>query len=965
MLQGKAAGVSIQSVSGTFGAGPRITIRGASSINGDGNPLWVVDGVVQEDLVNLSIDELVSGNVNTLISSSVAGLNPNDIQSFEILRDASATSIYGSRSLNGVIVITTKKGRKNQPLSVNYSGEFTTRDIPTYAGADILNSKDNISVLLELESKGRLDITTVDQSQYSGVYGILANKINTYDPGKQSFLVSNFPHTRNEFLRQYERANTDWFDVLFKQSLIQSHTISFSGGGGSNQFYSSIGYYNDKGWTISDNVDRVTANLRNTFSIKDKAQLTFTLLGSYRRQLAPGSFNRQNDDVFGSVSRDFDINPYSYALSTSRTLRPRDENGNLEYYTFNYAPLNILDESENNFINLKVQDVKFQTDFSLPLFKDKLKYTFTGAIRYANSTSQHNITEDSNVAGAYRAAGNTIIRDRNPFLFDDPENPTRPPVVVLPDGGLFIETNNFLRNFYIRNALNFSETFNTRHEFDLYVGQESRFIDRDESGFTGFGLKYNDGLISQTDPNIIAKLIQESGSYFNLENTRERSVSFFSRVTYGLDGKYFVSFTGNINASNTQGFQNGKVRWTPTWTVSGKWNAKAESFLESVNVITTANIRASHGLTAAAGTASNTFPVFFNRITDRRSIDDRESQIVITTLQNDDLTWEKQFETNLGLDVGLLKNQINLTLDIYRRDGFDLFDFVQTSGIGGENIKLINNADMVTKGIELSLRTSNIKTNDFEWTSTFNFSAYNQEITKIEDRPNVLDATNDTGTNLVGFPRNALFSLQFTGLDNRGLPTYDLPEDEDDKTFDVNFQENGIDIEATEDSPGGLLSFLKYEGPTEPNKTIGFQNTFTYKNLTLGIFITASGGNKIRLPAIFGNNAFTDLTAYSKDVINRWILPGDEEITSFPVIPDTRLVQEEGSTNIRRAYNAYNFSTERVADGSFVRLRTVNLSYNLGQKIVRKIWLSKVHGKFSGTKPMAYLRRQQIEWGRS
>jgi len=169
MLQGRAAGVSVQNVSGTFGAGPRITIRGGASILGDGTPLWVIDGVVQEDIVSLSVDDLVSGNASTLIGSSVASLNPNDIESFEILKDASAHAIYGSRSLNGVIVIKTKRGRRDTPLSVTYSGEFTTRDIPTYGDADILDSKENFSILQEFKNKGRLDITTISQSCYSAL----------------------------------------------------------------------------------------------------------------------------------------------------------------------------------------------------------------------------------------------------------------------------------------------------------------------------------------------------------------------------------------------------------------------------------------------------------------------------------------------------------------------------------------------------------------------------------------------------------------------------------------------------------------------------------------------------------------------------------------------------------------------------------------------------------------------------
>ena len=161
MLEGRVAGVNVQNVSGTFGAGPKITICGASSVTGDTKPLWVIDGVVQEDLVNLSFDDLVSGDSGTLIGSSVADLNFNDISSFEILKDASATAIYGERALNGVIVITTKKGVRNAPLKFNYQGEFTTRNIPNYRQSNILNSKETLAVLLQ-QDKYKNDLATID-----------------------------------------------------------------------------------------------------------------------------------------------------------------------------------------------------------------------------------------------------------------------------------------------------------------------------------------------------------------------------------------------------------------------------------------------------------------------------------------------------------------------------------------------------------------------------------------------------------------------------------------------------------------------------------------------------------------------------------------------------------------------------------------------------------------------------------
>ena len=948
MLEGRIAGVNVANISGTFGAAPRITIRGASSISGDTKPLWVIDGVVQEDLVNLTFDDLTSGNSSTLIGSAVAGLNSNDIASFQILKDASATAIYGARALNGIIVITTKKGRRNIPLSFNYQAEFTNRAIPTYAQTDILNSKESLAILREMETKGLLDYTTVDQNQNSGIYGILANRIDEYNSGTGEFTIKNTPLERNRFFQQYERNNTNWFDVLFKNTITHNHTVSFSGGGKKNLFYASLGYFGDAGWTIADRVERITTNLKNTFYIGDKTSLTFNVLGSIRNQRAPGTFSSQDDVVNGEISRDFDINPYSYVLNTSRLLRPRNESGELEYYTINWAPFNILDEIPNNNINLEVQDIRFQVDFNHSFLEDKLKYAFTGSIRAVNSISEHEISENSSVAQAYRSNETTVIRDDNSFLWTDPDNPDRDPVVVLPVGGIYIKQDNTLKNIYIRNTLNFKETINLKHEMEFFLGQEIRYIDREEISFTGYGLQYTRGRVPFTDPRVIRKRIDEGVDYFGVEETKERTASFFSRATYGYNGKYFVSFTGNINASNRVGSTREGINWLPTWTISGKWNIKEENFLQNIGFLSSAQIRGSYGLTANTGNATNTLPIFRSSVTDRRLVSDREPEIFIDDLQNTDLTWEKQFETNLGVDLGFFKNRISLNLDVYERKGFDLIDFVQSSGIGGQIFKEINNADLVTRGIEFSLTTRNINTPEFKWTSTINFSHYDQEIAKVENLPGLLDAVDATGTNFVGFPRNSIFSIQFAGLERRGLPTF-IDEDGRRTITGIDFRDTGIDIEPTEGKPGGLLSYLKYEGPVDANTTMSLQNTFSYKNFTLGIFISASTGNKIRLPAQYGAR-YADFYVFREDFKNRWILPGDEEKTNIPVIADARLLEEVDDLN--RAYNLYNFSTERIADGSFVRLKTISLGYTFPKNILSKIHLKSLSSRLIVQNPL-------------
>src|SRR5204863_1147144 len=212
MLEGRAAGVSVQNVSSTFGSAPKIRVRGATSINGDNKPLWVVDGVVLEDIINISNDQLSSGDPTTLLGSSVAGINANDIETFDILKDAAATALYGARAMNGVVVITTKKGRAGKPV-VSFTANFTSQLKPTYADFNIMNSAQQMSVLGELERKGYLNYNVLDQPNY-GVYGQMYTALSATPYG--NFPLQNTPEAKKQFLLRYANANTDWFDILFR-----------------------------------------------------------------------------------------------------------------------------------------------------------------------------------------------------------------------------------------------------------------------------------------------------------------------------------------------------------------------------------------------------------------------------------------------------------------------------------------------------------------------------------------------------------------------------------------------------------------------------------------------------------------------------------------------------------------------------------------------------------------------------
>lgn len=245
-LEGRAAGVSVQNVSGTFGTAPKIRVRGATSIYGNSKPLWVVDGVIQEDITDVSADDLSSGDAETLISSAISGLNADDIESFQILKDGSATSIYGARAMSGVIVVTTKKGRAGQ-AHLSYTGEFTTRMIPSYSQYNILNSQEQMGIYKELADKGWLNISSVLNGSDYGVYGHMYSLINTYDATTGQFGLANTEEARNAYLQQAEYRNTDWFEKLFSTAIMQNHSVSLSGGTQKSNYYVSMSVMSDPG----------------------------------------------------------------------------------------------------------------------------------------------------------------------------------------------------------------------------------------------------------------------------------------------------------------------------------------------------------------------------------------------------------------------------------------------------------------------------------------------------------------------------------------------------------------------------------------------------------------------------------------------------------------------------------------------------------------------------------------------
>ena len=963
-LEGRAAGVSVQNVSGTFGTAPKIRVRGATSIYGASKPLWVVDGVVLEDAVEMDADDLSSGDATTLIASAIAGINSEDIESFQILKDGSATSIYGARAMAGVIVVTTKKGKAGQSR-LNYTGEITYRMVPSYNDYNICNSQEQMGIYQELERKGWLEYSSLNSAKNWGVYGHMYALIDAAKNGGVG--IPNTIEAKNAYLRQAEFRNTDWFAELFNQTVMHNHSLSFSTGSERSRVYASLSAMQDPGWYKASEVSRFTGNMNASYDLlpstsKQKLTASIATIASYRKQQAPGTIAAETNALTGEVSREFDINPFSYAMNTSRVMDPK------ETYRRNYCDFNIFDELANNYIDLKVTDLKFQGDINWKPVRG-LEIAAIGAIRYYSSRQEHNIKDESNQARAYRAGidpENSTIRDLNPYLYVNPDDPLALPETILPKGGIYDLTEYTLISTDFRATASYNAELGRTgdHILSLFAGGELNSTDRQTTWFRGWGYQYNNGGVPYLDYRLFKQSQEENSLYFANTFTYYRNLAFFGMATYSYKGRYTINGTIRYEGTNKLG-KSRQARWLPTWNVSGAWNAHEERWWAPTfgKAWSYASLKGSYSLTADRGPASvtNSLAVFSSFAPWRPSTTASETGISLYDLENSELTYEKKHELNIGVALGFVDNRINVEFDWYRRNNFDLIGYVQTMGVGGMTTKLANDASMRSTGCEFTISTTNIKTKDFKWTTDWIFGWAENEITKLDSRSDIAELVQGYGRTL-NRPVAALFSIPFAGLTEEGLPTFYIDKEHTQIAGPANY--DAINFQDYQD-----VDYLKYEGSIDPKITGSFGNTFSWKGLKLNVFFTYSFGNVLRLDplcSVSGNN-YSDLAASMKEMKNRWMVPGDENITTIPAIATVRQI---GKINaLSAAYSAYNYSTERVAKGDFIRLKELSLAYDLpkkvfeGQKAVSSfgvklsatnLWLAYADKKLNGRDPEYY-----------
>jgi hypothetical protein len=521
---------------------------------------------------------------------------------------------------------------------------------------------------------------------------------------------------------------------------MHNHSLSFSTGSDRARIYASLSAMQDPGWYKASEVNRFTGNMNASYDLlpstsKQKLTASIATMGSYRKQMAPGTISSQTDPISGAVSREFDINPFSYAMNTSRAMDPA------ETYRRNYCDFNIFNELDNNYIDIEVTDMKFQGDINWKPIRG-LEIAALAALRKQMSRQEHNIKDESNQARAYRAGidpENATIRDANPYLYTDPDNPLALPETVMPKGGIYNLTEYMLTSMDFRGTVSYNSDFgkNGEHIVSLFGGAELNSTDRQYTWFRGWGYQYNNGGVPYLDYRLFKQGQEENSVYYSNDFTYYRNLAFFGMATYSYKGRYTINGTIRYEGTNKLG-KSRNARWLPTWNVSGAWNAHEEDWWYPTfgKAWSYASLKGSYSLTADRGPAgvTNSLAVFSSFTPFRPSTNASETGIQLYDIENSELTYEKKHELNIGVAFGFVDNRVNVEFDWYRRNNYDLIGYVQTMGVGGQTTKLANDATMRSTGCEFTISTVNIKSKDFKCTTDLIIGWSENEITKLDSR---------------------------------------------------------------------------------------------------------------------------------------------------------------------------------------------------------------------------------------
>ena len=896
MLTGQLPGVMVQPTTGAPGAASKISIRGIATLNGSSDPLWVLDGIpLQGD--DIPEDFRDKDNIDNLQSSPIAGLNPGDIESITVLKDASATSIYGARAANGVIVITSKKGKRGA-MRINTNANVFVTQRPDFSKLNLLNASQKVD--LELYLASRPDLT---YQQNRGAVARILNNYNQYDVFQNNGFDAISSAAQNA-INELRNVNTNWGKELYQMAVNQQYTLSISGGSEHNDYYFSAGLFDEQGTTIGTGQKRFNITLKDNFSITDKLKVGVALFGSQ---------NRTSSYISGA---DAYTNPAYYARHANPYLRLTDAAGNYVYdpdlversdLNLNY---NVLEERRNTAHEYKANSLKsiFNIDYD---FNEDLKFSTQLGLQLDFNSTEKVSDKNSYYTRKYRQQSRYSVSGGYDYY--------------MPEGGIIQNWNADVFQYNWKTTANYNTTFNKRHELDLMLGTEFRQNKHTEIHTKGFGFNSN----TLTTIPITNELALKNSLFDTYKKTYNENVfaSFYGTASYTLDRKYTVFGSLRYDGSNLFGV-NPKYRYLPIWSFAGSWNLDKEDFMANIDAIDMLKLRASYGVQGNIDKSTSPFVVGkYNNVSILPGTN--EEAIQATNAPNPNLRWEKTTSSNIGFDLSLFNNRVFLTGDYYSRKSTDLIGLRSIPLENGYNFISTNWATVSNKGYELSINTTNINTPNFRWTSGLNI-AHNKSVVEDIEIPE-----NNLKPSLKGHSVRAIFALKTAGLDSNGLPLF---WKNGRKVTAVEFYNLEEGVDGSQLSREDHRNLYTYAGDGMPKFTGGFRNTFSYKQFDLRVLTNFNIKQTVRAEPTYNPTQAQPGSNYNTDILKAGTGKYPALIGANSPGFNTNLLYSWYNTY--DAGNTYKDLDIWLKDISYIRISSIRLSYALPKKQLEKLRIS-------------------------
>jgi TonB-linked SusC/RagA family outer membrane protein len=872
-LEGVTPGVLFGKNSGE----DKINIRGRSTLealNNQAAPLIVLDNFPYE------------GDLNSI--------NPNDVETITVLKDAAAASIWGSRSANGVIVITTKKGKFNQPLQIAFNQNFTITDAPNLKySRNYVSSKDYIETEQFLFNKGYYNTTLNNNTTRTAVTPVVEllnlrrlNRISQDELDQQLATLSRYD-LRDEFSKH-----------IYRKEQKQQYALQLKGGSEKHSYIFSLGYDKNIERLIANQNERITLQTQQTLKISSKLDINTSVffLNSINEQPNTSFYRSTTLNYFGSNGL------YPYA-------KLADEFGNPLNVVKNYRS-SYLDSVEAmgfqpwrfNILN-EIANTEQKTDIRNLIAKLGLRYKINNKIYLDIQYQQEYQTTQTRLLrnGQTYAARNLINR----FSVRNSNGSFTYPV---PIGGILDQSQTTLNSQNLRGQINYQETINTDHSINAIAGFEIR--QRKTDGFSrtvlGYDELYGIGASNLNFQNTLPinpfgnALVPNSS---NLETGLiNRFVSFYANAGYQYKRRYLVNISARTDGANLFGVRtNEKI--VPLWSAGLGWEISKESFYK-IDWMPFLKLRATYGFN---GNAVNTNSL----LTARYSTSSLTGlpTAMITSPPNSLLRWEKVKTINIGLDFSMLNNRINGSIEWYSKNGEDLIQNQELAPSAGFSSLRGNGAATLTRGVEAQI-SGKVLTGKLKWNTTLIVNTLKDKVISFDSKflpSRLVTAGGGNLVALVGKPLFSVWSYRFAGLDPSNGDPMGILNGEPSKNY------TSILANTNPDS-------LQFHGSGRPTLYGAFRQDFSYKNFSVSFNITYKAGYFFRTNSIGLN--YTDLltSRQNADFPSRWQKPGDEQNTNIPSVVYP--------VNTPRA-NFYTASSVLVERADHIRLQDIRIAYQV------------------------------------